>query len=276
MIKKNVLPENIKNKTCMDQKRDDVQIYILGHKPIDYGVNDNALYSFLQVGNREQFTALKDSQGENIAKWNPIFAESTGTYWIAHNAPKTLKYVGQVQYRRRMMFDEGENFDNIFNSYDAICAEPLFMRTSVYNQLAFCHNGKVAAAMEQAVKELYPEMAESFDKYLKNSGILFYSNSFVTRRVDFDRYVEFMSKTIFRAFEILGCKSVEDVQRFVQGEIEAGRTPNTNGMKADKDAFKYQCQLGGFMSERLWTLWVQHSFAPERIKIVPWVKFEGV
>lgn len=262
----------------MAEKRSDAQIFILGHRPVEYGYWDDALYTPLQVGAdfNPPFTDLRDNQGDNIGALNPIYAESTGTYFIWKNIPHTYKYIGQIQYRRRLQFARDEDFDKIFTEYDAICARPLVMGMSVYEQLAHCHNRRLAEALEKAVKELYPEMSDSFDHFIKGSGIFFYSNSFVLRQQDFNRYAEFMFNVIEKVFGILGLHSVEDVQRYVEEEIKAGRTPNNDGKFGYKSPVRYQMQYGGFLGERLWTLWVRHNFSPERIKIMEYLKYENV
>lgn len=259
-------------------KRTDIQIYILGHKEVSYGIWDNSLYTPLQVGAfyNPHFTELTDDTGKNISDLNPIFAETTGTYWIRHNAPADLKYIGQQQYRRRLQFDENTDFDKIFADCDAICAEPLFLGMSVYEQFCRCHNRQVMDSVEQVIKKHYPDMTDDYDLYIKQCPILFYSNSFILRKADFDTYADFCHNVIINTFRKLGLNSVEDIQKFIQGEIDAGRTPNNDGLKGYKAPIVYQQQIGGFLSERLWTLWVQHRFKPDRIKTMPYVKYEGV
>ena len=66
------------------EKSKEVQIYIIGHKEVDYGYWDNSIYTPLQVGGGmyKQFLPLRDNTGDNIAEWNPIYAENTGIYWL--------------------------------------------------------------------------------------------------------------------------------------------------------------------------------------------------
>ena len=40
------------------------------------------------------------------------------------------------------------------------------------------------------------------------------------------------------------------------------------------EAVKWQCSIGGFLSERLWTLWLQHNFSEEKILKLPYIKME--
>lgn len=257
------------------EKRNDAQIYILGHKPLEYGYWDNSLYTPLQVGAafNPQFLPVTDNTGDNIGNWNKVFAECSGTYWLWKNV-KNLKYICQCQYRRRIFFEEDTDFDKIFNEYDAICTQPLNMGISVYSQLKHCHSSELAELFEKTVKELYPEMSESFDKYVKKSGVLFYSNSFGLRKEDFGKYAEFMTNVVFEVIRRIGCNDWTEVRKYIDNEMKAGRTRNTNGLGADKGVLDYQQQIGAFLSERLYTLWVRHTF--DKILIVPYTKFENV
>lgn len=256
-------------------KRQDAQIFIIGHKPLDYGYWNNSLYTPMQVGAafNPQFLPVTDNTGDNIGQWNKIFAECSGTYWLWKNV-KDLKYIFQCQYRRRIHFDENTDFDKIFSEYDVVCSEPIVFKMSVYDQLKYCHSAELAKLFEESVKELYPEMSDSFDKYIKNSGIIFYSNGFGLRKEDFDRYAEFMSNVDFEVIKKIGCKDWKEVREYIDKEMKAGRTRNTNGLGADKSVLDYQQQIGAFLSERLWTLWVLHNF--NRILLVPYTKFENI
>ena len=257
-------------------KRDDIQIYILGHEPIDYGYWDNSLYTPLQVGAdfNPPFTDLRDNTGKNIGKWNPVFAEATGIYWAAYNSPDTLKYIGNCQYRRRIEFDENIDFDKLFENVDAICAEPIKLDISVKEQFALIHGKKDIEALKWAVKKLYPEYMDSWEKYIENSKILFYSSGFIMKREDYLRYAEFFSSIIFETLNILGLHSCEDVEKYAADEINAGNKLNQNGQKPKKSIIKYQRQLGGFMQERLSTLFIFHNF--KNVALVPYKKYEGV
>ena len=115
------------------QKRDDIQIYELAYNKVNYGLWNNSLYTPLQCGsaiNKVDVCNLKDNTGDNISDKNFYYSETTGTYWIWKNAPKT-KYIGQCQYRRRLKFDENFNFDTIFNEHKIICNKPMILGLSL-------------------------------------------------------------------------------------------------------------------------------------------------
>ena len=83
------------------------------------------MYRVLQVGaqGKQDLGYLRDDTGDNISALNCYYSELTGLYWIwknVHNA----KYIGQMQYGRRLKISENDDFDAIFAEYDAIVAKP--------------------------------------------------------------------------------------------------------------------------------------------------------
>lgn len=264
------------NKESETIKRPDAQIYVLGHKPLSYDYWDNTLYTPLQVGAafNPQFTRLRDDEGDNIGKWNEVFAESTGMYWAAHNSPDTLLYIGTTQYRRRIEFPEDTDFDALFSKYQIICSEPLSMNISVARQYEICHSKTELAYLKESLCELFPEYRESWDAYIENSGVLFYSTAFIMKRQDFVRYVDFFTKLAFSTLNKMGLKTPNEVREYTAAEIAAGRKPNNDGKFGEKNPVRYQMQIMGFMQERIATLFIRHNF--ERIMVVPFKKFEGL
>ena len=41
-----------------------------------------------------------------------------------------------------------------------------------------------------------------------------------------------------------------------------------------EDAIRWQMSIGGFLSERIWTLWLLHNFEKEKILELPYNKME--
>ena len=250
------------------EKRTDAQIYIYTHKPLDYGIWDNQLYTPLEVGAyyREPVEKVRDNRGDNMSEWNPILAETTGTYWIWKNAPKDLKYIGTCQYRRRIEFPEDENFDELFNKCDVVAVEPI-ENCNPWLQYTWCHSERDMKDLKAAIVDLYPDMLQDFERYIEAGSKIFYSNSFILRHEDFDEYCKFLFG-IFEWFQaergwVDPAKAIEDIKN----EILDGSRHNDRG-------YRYQSQLFGFLGERLWTLWVQTKFS--RVCLVPYKKYENV
>lgn len=262
-------------------KREDAQIYIVAHRPVEYGLRDDALYTPIQVGFNERFlsTAVRDSDDpDNIAEWNWLYAEGTATYFIwKHCHPS--KYKGQCQYRRRLVFDDDADFDELFNDCDVIVPCPLFFpNMTVRENYECCHSRRDIKKIEKIVKKLYPEYSESFDRVINDGHFLFYANGFLMRSEDYDRYAEFLF-TVLGAFttgeQWFDC---EQAKERIDREIDEGeRASNDGHIGSDGKGGKgYQRQVAAFLSERLLTLFVLHNFKPNRIKCVDYRKYEGI
>lgn len=250
----------------MTEKRQDAQIFIIGHKPLDYGYWDNALYTPIQVGGNADFCSLRDNRGCNISDWNTFYAEGTATYWISRNLVP-IPYIGQCQYRRRLQFPEDYDFDAAFRDCDVIAAEPLRLGLTVASHYCTCHNAYDFYELEQVVKDLYPEYAEDWEKYIVSGKTMYYSNSFVMRGQDYLDYADWLFRILFEFVNRKGWKTPQEATLAVAADMESGRAKKARGLA-------YQAQIGGFFSERLWTLYVQRNF--ERIRHDKYVKFEGV
>lgn len=250
------------------EKRSDIQIYVLSHKPIAYQRED-ALYSPLQQGNYpDNLWTLRDNTGDNISDLNPLYAETTGLYWVWKNRPKDLKYVGICQYRRRLEFPEDENFDNIFASCDVVTMTPLLFAQGPQWQYANCHNPDDITLTEMVVKQFYPELTDSWDSVMKNQRKMLYSNGMIMPAGVFDQYCEFLFTVLGEVFRRKGWNSLDDARHSVEEDIMRGRRRGSRGVA-------YQMQVGGFLSERLWTFWCLSHFPEERIKFMDYTKFEG-
>lgn len=182
------------------EKDKDVKIFMLCHKNVDYGFLDNKYVTPIECGADiidNNVCELKDNTGDNISRYNQFFTEDTGIYWIWKNV-KNAKYKGQVQYRRRFsMLNEEIDFGSIFSQHDAIIAEPMDLPDlymvpglTLESQYLIAHNIDDILLMEEIIKELYPEYTESYDKYVKNGRMILYSNGFILKSEDYDKYCE--------------------------------------------------------------------------------------
>ena len=260
-------------------KRTDAQIYIIAHRPVEYELWDNGLYTPLQVGFNDSFLELRDNTGDNISEWNPLMAEGTGTYWIAANHPQDLRYIGQCQYRRRLEFKEDEDFDEWFKECDVIVAAPLFLVSStVRQQYEAYHSRNDMDQVEKIINNSYPEYSKSFDRWINNGKFIFYSNGFVMRAQDYDRYCKFLFNICEQLKIMNGWETPEVAKKKIAQEIEGGTRIGVNGHIGDdrKEGYGYQQQVFAFLSERLLTLFILHNFPANRIKCIDYRKYEGV
>ena len=274
------------------EKRKDVQIFTLCYEKKDFQFLNDEVITPLQVGatNGTNVCELKDNVGDNISSGNYFYIENTGTYWIWKNV-KDAKYKGQMQYRRPLSGVTGEmNFDDVFSKYDVITCEPfhhpshktptkeepmIISADTVEQGYAFSNCLDDLLILEMAIKMYYPDYAEDYDKYIKNGPNLYYSNGFIMKAEDFDRYSEFLFNCLNGYLNLADIKSQKDLIDHVRYNIETGkyqRFPDPS--KVSPQAIQWQCSIGGFLSERLWTLWLQHNFNDDKILKLPYIKME--
>ena len=274
------------------EKRKDIQIYSLCYAKKDFQFLNDAVITPLQVGaaNGTNICEIKDNTGDNISQGNYFYIENTGTYWIWKNV-KDAKYKGQMQYRRPLSgISDNTNFEDIFSKYDVITCEPfhhpshkvptkeepmVIPADTVEQGYAFSNCYDDIAILEMAVKMYHPEYAESYDKYIKNGPNLYYSNGFIMKAEDYDRYSEFLFDCLNGYLKLADIHSEKDLLEHVKYNIEVGKYIRYQDTKnVPSEAVKWQCSVGGFLSERLWTLWLQHNFSNEKILKLPYIKME--
>ena len=233
---------------------------------------------------------LKDNTGDNICIGNYFYIENTGTYWIWKNV-KDAKYKGQMQYRRPLSgVSETMNFDDVFSKYDVITCEPfhhpsnkvptkeqpmVIPADTVEQGYAFSNCYDDIAILEMVIKKDYPEYAESYDKYIKNGPNLYYSNGFILKAEDYDKYCEFLFNCLNGYLHLADIHSEKDLLDHVRYNLEVGkyiRYQNLNSISPQ--VIRWQMSIGGFLSERLWTLWLLHNFSDDKILKLPYIKME--
>jgi hypothetical protein len=274
------------------EKRRDVQIYSLCYDKKGFKFIDNEVITPLQVGavNGKEVCELKDNIGDNISNYNYFYIENTGTYWIWKNV-KDAKYKGQMQYRRPLDgVNENMNFDDIFSKYDVITCEPfnhpanskptsenpMFIPAQTVEEgYAFSNCVDDLYILEMVIDLFYPEYKESYIKYIKKGEDLYYSNGFIMKSEDYDRYCEFLFGCLSKYQEFVDVSTPEKLRNRVVYNMGVGKYPkHMNGQNISEEAIRWQMSIGGFLSERIWTLWLLHNFNEEKIMKLPYVKME--
>ncbi len=258
--------------------REDARIYVIGHRPVEYGLWDNSLYTPLQVGNNEDFCDLRDNTGDNIADWNFLYAENTGLYWIWKNRPAGLKYIGICQYRRRLEFPEDFDFDTLFKDYDVVAGMPIMQFPNVLWQYSNCHSPMDIGRLNFIIEREWPEYLDDFDTHIAKGNFLFFANGFIMKAEDFDRYCEFLFSICDRFKEENGWETPEITKEKIDQEIEEGYRRDVDGHNGSdrKGGNGYQHQVLGFISERVLTLFICHNFAHNKTYCLPYTKYENV
>ena len=279
------------------EKSKDTKIFMLCYEKKEFDLLDDAVVTPLQVGAARSgldICELKDNTGDNISEKNYFYIENTGIYWIWKNI-KDAKYKGQMQYRRRLDgIDENFDFDKIFDEYEVIAMEPYNYPANSKPKFAgdmyipaktveagykFSNSGYDIQRLEVIIKQLHPEYTKSYDKYIKNGEDLYYSNGFVMKTEDYDNYCEFLFKVLGEFETNFGIVDERALWFHVGRDLGNGgfsqEKLGSNVMSIAPKNMWWQMAIGGFLSERIFTLWLLHHFKKDEIFITPYKKMEN-
>lgn len=254
------------------ERRSDAKIYVFTHKKLNYELPNNMLYEPLEVGaalHSEPIAELRDNTGKSFSHLNPMLAEGTGLLWIRNNHPENLEYLGNCQYRRQLRLKEDTDFKELFKLYDVIMPQPIHSPgVTVRTQYANCHRVEDLDICRDIVALNYPEYIDSWNKVIDNGHILFYSTGNIMRTKDYEEMVDFVYGVIEKYYQTIGVNNQEEAFEFVRNNMPQFKID----INTDRGYF-YQAQTGGFLQERLITLFVLHNF--KKIMLTPYWKYDG-
>jgi len=211
-------------------------IYVVTHKDVNLSLPKN--YRLIGVGQNLIFGEdIHDDIFDNISKKNQNYCELTGLYWIWKNVKDDI--IGLTHYRRVFTEDDINSVDlisyddaeKILNVYDIILP-PLFNNENqtVYEHYCSAHIKKDIDNVRIIVLNKYPEYIESYD-YIMNQKYEYGFNMFIAKKELIDEYLKWL-------FDIL---------------FELEKCSNLSGYD------DYQKRIFGFISERLFTIWIYHN-----------------
>ena len=225
-----------------------VKVYIATHKKAN--LPELKEYVPIQVGaeGKEKLGYITDNTGENISNKNPNFCELTATYWIMKNDNSDI--VGLTHYRRYFFNNIFSNsFKNIIhkekiikilNNYDIIVPKKYKLGVTVEKQYSQIHNIEDLMKCGEIIKNKNPEYSEAFDKVLKKRKIYTY-NMFISRKKVFDDYYKRLFDILFEAEKIIDISNYDN----------------------------YNKRVYGFLSERLFNVWIEKNKDNLKIKEMP-------
>lgn len=205
--------------------KDKVAVYVATHNQ-KIEVSENYLVP-IQTGavfSKEELCEVRDDSGNHISEKNKTFCELTALYWIWKNDSTPI--VGLSHYRRRFLISR-EHIISVLSEYDVISPPPYYFRNSLYEEYDKKHIISDLHILQSVVENMYPEMSEAFSFVFRNNKLLPY-NMLIAKREFFDTYCEWL-------FDVL-----ENVER----QIDISERSN------------YQKRVFGFLSERLFTVYV--------------------
>lgn len=221
-----------------------IKIFVATHKSYDFPKLN--MYIPIQVGcalREDDFGYVRDNTAEDsISHKNVSFCELTALYEVYKSEEyKELEYVGMVHYRR-YFFGKSFKFHGkgvlgedevltLLQDFDVIMPKKRnYYIESVYNHYKNAHYENDLLEIEKIVVEKCPEYSQSFKNVLKGKRLHLF-NMFIMKKELFDAYMKWLFDLLFE----------------LERRIDI----------SDYDT--YQKRVFGFISERLFNVWLTHN-----------------
>lgn len=206
------------------------KIWVIAHKK--YSEPKDEMYETLHVGRAlsENLGYQGDDTGDSISEKNKNYCELTGMYWLWKNYDCDI--IGICHYRR--FFIENERLltkayiEKTLETYDIIAAQNGAVEyDTVRQQYNEKHYGSDMDVCRQVIAEKYPSYVNAFD-VMQDSRLMNYCNMLIARKEIYDEYCNWLFDILFE----------------VEKRIDI----------SDRD--DYQKRVMGFLSERLFKVWL--------------------
>lgn len=222
----------------LENKDMKTQIYVMTHKKMT-DIPDG-IYKPLHVGRKGKADLgyPGDDTGVNISEKNSSYCELTGIYWAWKNV--SCDIIGICHYRRFFTKDEQlldqAYIERTISKYPVIIPNSSCVKQhSVYEQYKCIHQStKDLEICREVIAAKYPGCLAAFD-YCMDTILLSVGNMWITRKDIYDRYCSWLFDILFEAEKRIDSSGYDD----------------------------YQKRVMGFLSERLFRVWLMMQ--PERI-----------
>ena len=214
-----------------------ITIYVATHKKAEFPKEN--IYKPIRVGaalNSDDFGYQRDDIGENISNKNKSFCELTATYWIMKNDKSDI--VGLTHYRRYFFKKHKNNkLENVLSEQDIreilkdkdiiVPNSTFIIKHNAEKSWEKTHIKKDYDECRKIIAEKYPDYVEAFEQFSK-SRFLYICNMFIARKEIFDEYYKWLFDILFELEKRTDISNYDD----------------------------YNKRLFGFMSERLFNVWL--------------------
>lgn len=175
---------------------------------------------------------------DNISNKNLSYCELTGLFYIWKNTQS--EFVGLEHYRRVFAHKNRiiplKDLENKMKSLDIIIPYPYMYKICLREQYKNNHYINDLIEVESIIREIYPEYEEAFE-YIMNSKYCSLYNMFFSKKYVIDEYCQFLFDILFQLENRININERND----------------------------YQKRVYGFLSERLFNVWLYHNV--DRFKI---------
>lgn len=187
---------------------------------------------------------------DNIDYLNPYYCELTALYWIWKNTDSDIV---SFEHYRRLFCDKSKSFfsykamnkdkiEKILKKFKIIIPSQYHIHETIYQHYVDHHSKGDLDCLRKQIEILNPEYLKDFDLFF-NGHVFSLFNMFVMKRKDLNDYCDFAFPLLNKVFEI----RKEDI------------------LKRDS----YQQRSIGYLSERLFNVWVYHNLKKEDIYYCP-------
>jgi hypothetical protein len=122
-------------------------------------------------------------------------------------------------------------------------------------QYCYSHNPQDCLIITNIIEKYYPEYYQTW----ANFNFLYALNCFMTTKEIFNDYCKFLFDILDKFFSLVNIHDIESAKAHVFNEYKEGKYDyalKTNNFKTIDDFLKYQLNIGGFLNERLFTIYV--------------------
>lgn len=156
-----------------------------------------------------------DDSEDNIAIKNPTYCELDADYWAWRNLKESeYDYFGLSHYRRSLDVDEQILSAVSEQNIDVLLPYPMIHVPNIKEHHTRYTNEGEWEALLLAIKELYPEYYNDYERIFSSQYMYNYNMFIVKRNVFFD-YCEWLFRIDFRTEEIVKEKKIEPAKRYL-------------------------------------------------------------
>lgn len=233
---------------------DNLDIFICTHKDFKQVVT-NPCFKVINT----KFINPKDF---GLSYGDDFYSELINFYWVVKNY-HIKDYIGFCHYRRYFSFmDDIPDMNEIFKDYDAILPYPIKLGCTIKQHYGICHNIEDLEIIQEIINKWFPNYANVANIVLNNS-YLFTNNMFIMKKEDFLEFFAFYENVIDRYLKYIGGDIDKRIEENKDKYLKNFQNSPQNG------EVWYQKRIGGFLSERLLTI-----FCIKKFKKIKFYKIE--
>ena len=227
-------------------------IFVVSHK--EFLSPEESMYLPISVGGNSigNNNHLKDNTKDNISYLNDRFCELTAIYWIWKNYKSEEKdIIGICHYRRYFKGQEGvlkESEVNIhMDKYDLIIPRKRnYFIIKIKDHYGKAHDYNDLQVARVVIERDWPQYMDSYEAILNGKTLSLY-NMLITRYEIFNEYCEWVFDILFKMEKIINVDEYDH----------------------------YQKRLFGFLSERLFNVWLHKNKSRFNILELPVFNTDG-